>query len=197
MSGHYSDEVLGLMMAAIDRQSLIDRTPCRLCGGDRLRTDFTDAKRCHAPLPDEPTEVSEVFMTPIDVPDWDTYFLDIADTVATRVRCTRRRVGAVLVLDHRIIATGYNGAPAGDPHCDTGGCPRGRMDYSQVAPMDDYDQPGSPGFCTAVHAEANALLHAVRDTRGATMYITDEPCPGCRKLLAAAGVRNTIWRTGS
>lgn len=60
MSDYYSDEVLGLMMAAIDRQSLIDRTPCRLCGGDRLRSDFTDAKRCHAPLPLPLTEIPRI-----------------------------------------------------------------------------------------------------------------------------------------
>ncbi|MDR2453958.1 MAG: dCMP deaminase family protein [Bifidobacteriaceae bacterium] len=133
---------------------------------------------------------------PAQVPGWDEYFLGIARAVAARAKCVRRRVGAVLVVDRRIIATGYNGAPSGRPDCLEGACPRGQLDYGAVPGLGDYDRPGTPGFCIAIHAEVNALLFATRDTKGAIAYITDPPCPGCRKALAAAGVIGAVWPTG-
>lgn len=130
------------------------------------------------------------------VPSWDDYFLGIAKAVSARAKCTRRKVGSVIVYERRIIATGYNGAAPGRPDCLEGACPRGRQDYSQVTPLSDYDTVGAAGFCIAVHAEVNALLFATRDTKGATAYITDEPCPGCRKALAAAGIVRAVWPEG-
>ncbi|WP_321162921.1 deaminase [Nostocoides jenkinsii] len=59
-----------------------------------------------------------------------------------------------------------------------------------------YDRPGTPGFCIAIHAEVNALLNAPRDTTGATVYITDPPCAGCRKAMAAAGIVRVVWPDG-
>ena len=136
-------------------------------------------------------------MSEHQVPSWDDYFLGISQAVAARAKCTRRRVGAVLVGgDRRIIGTGYNGAAPGRPDCLEGACPRGQLGYDQVPGLGDYDRPGTPGFCIAIHAEVNALLFAIRDTRGATAYITDEPCPGCRKALAAAGVQRAVWPGG-
>lgn len=133
----------------------------------------------------------------ITVPNWDDYFLGITQAVAARAKCTRRRVGAVLVgPDHRIIATGYNGAAPGRPDCLEGACPRGRLSYDEIPGLGDYDRPGTPGFCIAIHAEMNALLFATRDTKGTTAYITDEPCPGCRKALAAAGIIRAVWPEG-
>lgn len=131
-----------------------------------------------------------------EVPGWDEYFLNIATAVSGRAKCTRRRVGAVLVLDRRIIATGYNGAAPGRPDCLEGACPRGQLDYSQVPGLGDYDRPGTPGFCIAIHAEVNALLFSTQDTKGAIAYITDPPCPGCRKALAAAGIVRAVWPGG-
>lgn len=131
------------------------------------------------------------------VPGWDEYFLGIATAVAARAKCTRRRVGAVIVHERRIIATGYNGAAPGRPDCLEGACPRGQLSYDEVPGLGDYDRPGTPGFCIAIHAEVNALLFATRDTKGATAYITDPPCPGCRKALAAAGIVRVVWPGGS
>lgn len=74
---------------------------------------------------------------------------------------------------------------------------RGVLDYDQMPGLGDYDRPGTAGFCIAIHAEVNALLFAGRDTRGATAFITDEPCPGCRKALAAAGIVRAVWPDGS
>ena len=137
-------------------------------------------------------------------PGWDDYFLGIAVAVAARADCTRRQVGAVIVKDHRIVATGYNGAPAGRPGCaSAGACPRGRhfaslagtMCYCGHAwPCPAHVDPGSsydtgPGSCIALHAEANSLLYASRDAcEGATMYVTCEPCYGCLRLIRGAGI---------
>lgn len=121
-------------------------------------------------------------------PDWETYFLHMARVVATRADCTRRQAGCVLVdADSRVISTGYNGAPAGDPGCLSGACPRGLLTYAQVPEFTNYDN------CIAVHAEANALLYARASCKGATAYITDQPCPSCAKLLRGAGVERIVW----
>lgn len=123
-------------------------------------------------------------------PDWDRYFLGIANAVAARADCERRRVGAVVVKDKRIRATGYNGAPAGSPGCST--CPRRT---SQVLPGSSYDT--GAGVCVAIHAEANALLYCNReDLPGATLYITTDPCGGCLKLIRATGVKRVVWPDG-
>ena len=71
-------------------------------------------------------------MSPQQVPGWDDYFLGIATAVSARAKCTRRRVGAVLTIDHRIIATGYNGAAPGEDDCLMGACPRGQLSYDDV-----------------------------------------------------------------
>lgn len=117
-------------------------------------------------------------------PNWDIYFLGIALAVAKRADCSRRIVGAVIVKNNRIVATGYNGAPAGQPGCLEGACPRSG---STVASGSDYET--GPGACIAVHAEANALLYADRDKcEGATMYVTESPCSWCYKLIEGAGI---------
>jgi dCMP deaminase len=116
-------------------------------------------------------------------PDWEEYFLGIAKAVSVRSDCERDQVGAVVVKDRRIRATGYNGAPAGNPGCLT--CPR-RL--SGVNPGSSYDN------CIALHAEANALLHCDReDLIGATIYITRAPCYACSKLIAGSGVSNVVY----
>ena len=123
-------------------------------------------------------------------PDWDSYFLALADTVSTRADCVRRKVGAVIVdPHHRILSTGYNGAPSGKPGCLTAGaCPRGR---SVVPSYTDYSN------CIAVHAEANALLYVNGwHTRGATLYTTDMPCLSCQKLIEGAGIARVVWPSG-
>ena len=61
----------------------------------------------------------------------------------------------------------------------------------------DYDRPGTPGFCIAIHAEVNALRSATRDTKGTTAYITDPPCPGCQKLLSNSGLTTAVWRSAT
>ncbi|RYH20148.1 MAG: cell division protein DedD [Alcaligenaceae bacterium] len=116
-------------------------------------------------------------------PDWTEYFLDIARAVAKRSDCERDQVGAVVVKDRRIRATGYNGAPSGQPGCLS--CPRRT---SSCTPGSSYDN------CVAIHAEANALLYCDReDLIGATLYITRAPCYACEKLIAATGVEHIVY----
>lgn len=124
--------------------------------------------------------------------DWDDYFLKGAtDWVSLRADCSRRKVGALIVKNNRVVSTGYNGSPAGSPKsCLQGHCPRGSSD---VPAFSSYDT--GPGACIAVHAEANALLYADREDRqGATLYISCAPCDGCKRLIAAAGIARVVWR---
>ena len=125
-------------------------------------------------------------------PDWDTYYLDIARAVSARADCTRRRVGAIIVNGDRIVSTGYNGAAAGRPGClSAGACPRGQMTTAQVLPGSSYDT--GPGSCIALHAEQNAILRAGLDCRTATLYITDEPCDGCYRLIEGSGIYRVVF----
>ena len=144
-------------------------------------------------------------------PPWDLYFLDGAEWAGARGDCTRRKIGAIFVDPfHRIIATGYNGAPPGTSGCLDGACPRGKLRTDQLPPDSPYDDPMSPGYCISIHAEVNAMLNASgRDLRGSTCYVgswwsgpsrvSSKPCPRCQKDLAAAGVVRVVWRdeTGS
>jgi dCMP deaminase len=111
---------------------------------------------------------------------WDSYFCAIAEVVATRGSCPRRKVGIVLVNGRNVIATGYNGSLHGTPHCDEAGCV-----------MQD-------GHCIrAVHAEMNALLqanHAGISTAYSTAYITCNPCLKCFQALYQAGVKRIVYK---
>ena len=122
-------------------------------------------------------------------PDWDPYFIGIAEAVAARGDCRRAQVGAVIVKDHRVVSTGYNGAPAGGLSCLAGECPRGLISYEDVPPLSgDYSN------CIALHAEANAVAYADRaHTAGGAIYITYAPCDMCTKLCRAAGIRRAVW----
>lgn len=111
-------------------------------------------------------------------PSWDEYFMQIAHTVSSRATCLRRGVGAVIVRDKRILATGYNGAPKGVPHCSEYGC-----DINQKCQL-------------AAHAEQNAICQAALNgvsTQGATVYITCQPCNVCAKMLINAGITRVVF----
>ena len=143
------------------------------------------------------TPVSDLDLSPR--PGWDEYFLDGAEWAGARGDCTRRRIGAIFVDPfHRIIATGYNGAPPGVSGCLAGACPRGKLETGEIPHDTPYDDPASPGYCISTHAEVNAMLNASgRDLRGSTCYVSSKPCPRCQKDLAAAGVVRVVWRDGS
>jgi len=123
-------------------------------------------------------------------PSWDEYFLDVAKLVAKRATCLRRSVGAVLVKDKRILATGYNGAPSGLKHCIDVGCIRQRLKI----PSGERHE-----LCRALHAEQNALIQASLygiSVKGSTIYATCQPCVICAKMLINAGIKEIIVTDG-
>lgn len=125
-------------------------------------------------------------------PSWDEYFLSLAATVQTRSNCLRQSVGVVIVKDRRIIATGYNGTPAGIKNCFDGGCRRCfKRHENKLKPGERKD------LCVCVHAEENALLqsayHGVR-TRGAILYSTDAPCVSCAKSMINSGITKIVYK---
>ncbi|MDD5729039.1 MAG: dCMP deaminase family protein [Victivallales bacterium] len=120
-------------------------------------------------------------------PGWDQYFMDIAQVVAARGNCSRRQVAAVIVKDHRIISTGYNGTPRGIKNCFEGGCPR----CSSDAPS-GHDL----GSCLCSHAEENAIVQAAYhgiSVKGATLYTTFSPCLLCSKMIINSGIREVVY----
>lgn len=128
-------------------------------------------------------------------PDWDTYWLGIAEAVAARADCTRRKVGAILVSGNRHRGSGYNGSEPGGPSCLAGQCPRGRLSTTELAPGSSYDT--GPGQCIAIHAEQNLILDTRPEDRiGATVYITHEPCDGCLRMLRGSGITRIVWSEG-
>jgi len=121
-------------------------------------------------------------------PSWDEYFMTIAEDVSRRSTCLRRRVGAILVVDRRLLATGYNGAPSGVPHCDETGCLREQM----AVPSGERHE-----LCRGLHAEQNAIIQAAKHgvrIDGATLYTTLHPCSMCAKMAINAGVRRIVCR---
>jgi dCMP deaminase len=119
-------------------------------------------------------------------PSWDEYFLEMSTLVAKRSTCLRRMVGAVLVKDKRILATGYNGAPSGLPHCLEIGCLRQQLGI----PSGERHE-----LCRALHAEQNALiqasLHGI-SVKDSTLYTTTQPCVICAKMLINAGIKEIV-----
>ncbi|MCI8445567.1 MAG: dCMP deaminase family protein [Bacilli bacterium] len=117
---------------------------------------------------------------------FDEYFMQLAHLVASRSTCLSRSVGAVIVRDNHIIATGYNGAPRGVSHCLDTGCIRREHDIPSGERLD---------ICKAVHAEQNAIIEAAYNgvsTKGASIYVTVTPCFTCAKMLVNAGIKEII-----
>lgn len=124
-------------------------------------------------------------------PSWDEYFMQMAELTAKRSTCLRRQVGAAIVCDRHVVATGYNGAPRGIAHCeDRGGCLRQQMNI----PSGERHE-----LCRALHAEQNAIIQAAalgQSVEGATIYITHQPCVICAKMIINAGIKRIIIRDG-
>ena len=122
-------------------------------------------------------------------PDMHRYFMGIALAVRERADCTGNRVGAVIVVDRRIVSTGYNGTPENMPNCSEGGCHR-------CANRDQYPSGTGYDLCICVHAEQNALLAAARfgiAVEGSSVYSTMRPCFGCTKEMLQAGVKEVYY----
>ena len=123
-------------------------------------------------------------------PTWEEYFMEITRLVASRSTCRRRRVGAVLVKDKRILASGYNGAPSGLPHCLDVGCLR---ELNKIPSGERHE------LCRGLHAEQNVIIQAARDgiaIQGATLYCTTMPCTICAKMIINAGISTVYYEEG-
>ena len=123
-------------------------------------------------------------------PDWDEYFMGIVELVAKRSTCLRRSVGAALVRDKRILATGYNGAPSGLKHCLDLGCLRERL---QIPSGERHE------LCRGLHAEQNAIIQAALhgvSVKGSTLYCTNQPCIICAKMIINAGIVMAVVKDG-
>ena len=124
----------------------------------------------------------------MDRPNWDQYFMEMAELASKRSTCLRRKVGAVLVKDRRILTTGYNGAPKKLPHCEETGCLR---EQKNVPSGKRHE------ICRGIHAEQNLIaqsaVHGVK-TEGATVYCTNQPCSICTKLLINAGIKKIYYK---
>ncbi|MBM3244847.1 MAG: cytidine deaminase [Candidatus Omnitrophica bacterium] len=123
-------------------------------------------------------------------PTWDEYFLEVADLVSRRSTCLRRRVGAVLVKGKKILATGYNGAPSGLKHCVDVGCIREKL---RIPSGQRHE------LCRGLHAEQNVILQAALygvSTEASTLYLTNQPCSICAKMLINAGIREIVISDG-
>ncbi|MCL1926901.1 MAG: cytidine/deoxycytidylate deaminase family protein [Syntrophorhabdaceae bacterium] len=131
-----------------------------------------------------------MIVTPRVRPDWDSYFMEMARLVSSRSSCLRRAVGAVLVKDRRMLATGYNGVPSGMTHCDIIGCIRNQMSI----PSGERHE-----LCRGLHAEQNAIIQAAFhgvSIRDADLYCTNLPCVICAKMLINAGIRRIVYQEG-
>ena len=121
-------------------------------------------------------------------PLWDEYFMEIADVVCKRSTCVRRKVGAIVALNRRILATGYNGAVSGLTHCTDKGCLRDRLGV----PSGERHE-----LCRGLHAEQNALLFAAKsgeNMRGAVLYCTNQPCVVCAKMIIQSGICRIVYK---
>ena len=121
-------------------------------------------------------------------PSWDEYFMKLAYEVATRTTCIRRAVGAVIVKDKRILATGYNGVPTGIAHCGEVGCLR-----------QDLGVPSGQRheICRGLHAEQNAIIQAARygiNISDSSIYITTQPCVVCAKMIINSGIQEIVYQ---
>ena len=122
---------------------------------------------------------------------WKKRFMELTETVGGWASCHRRKVGAIIVKDKRVIATGYNGAPAGIQSCiERGECLREKMNIPSGTRAE---------LCYGVHAEQNAIIQAARsgtNVEGATLYCTHQPCVICAKMIINAGIKHVIFKEG-
>ena len=123
-------------------------------------------------------------------PSNDEYFMEMAQLVSSRSTCLRRKVGAVIVKEKRVLSTGYNGSPKGTKHCEELGCIRVKLNVPSGTRHE---------LCRGVHAEQNAVTQAAYfgvSVDGATIYTTTYPCSMCAKILINAGIKEIIYSEG-
>jgi dCMP deaminase len=118
---------------------------------------------------------------------WDDYFIEITKLVSRRSTCMRRHVGAVIVRDRRILATGYNGAPRGLRHCSETGCLREKMNIPSGQNQE---------LCRGLHAEQNAIIQSALfgvSIENSQIYTVTQPCVVCAKMIINAGIKRIVF----
>ncbi|MEO0293375.1 MAG: cytidine/deoxycytidylate deaminase family protein [candidate division WOR-3 bacterium] len=124
-------------------------------------------------------------------PSWHEYFMEITELVSKRATCLRRKVGAIIVRNKRILTTGYNGPPENIIHCEErGGCIREQLKIPSGERME---------LSRAIHAEQNAIIQAAKEgisIQNSTLYVTTHPCFTCAKMLINAGIKEIIYKEG-
>lgn len=123
-------------------------------------------------------------------PSWDEYFMRIAQVASMRSNCIKRKVGAVVVKDRRIVSTGYNGTPRGTRNCNEGGCPRCNGLAASGTRLDE---------CLCSHAEENAITQAAyhgTSVKGGCLYSTFSPCLMCAKMIINSGMDEVVFNVG-
>lgn len=121
---------------------------------------------------------------------WTEYFMDITKLAARRSTCIRRAVGAIIVKDQRILATGYNGAPSGITHCSVTGCLRAKLNV----PSGQRHE-----LCRGIHAEQNAIIQAALhgvSIKDSILFCTNQPCSICTKMIINAGIGTIYYEEG-
>ena len=130
-------------------------------------------------------EISGDFM--VERPSWDECFMSIAQVVASRSNCMKRKVAAIIIRDKRIISTGYNGTPRGVKNCNEGGCERCNKNTESGKNLID---------CVCSHGEENAIVQSAYhgiEIKGSTIYSTFSPCLLCTKMIINAGIQEVIY----
>jgi len=123
-------------------------------------------------------------------PDWDHYFMNIAEAVKERCNCMSAKKGALIVKNKQIVSTGYNGSPKGIKHCNQGACPRCTARHLGKIKSGNYPKP-----CICAHAEENAIVQAAHNgisTQGSIIYSTFTPCTTCCKMIINAGIKEVV-----
>ncbi|MDY6905516.1 MAG: cytidine/deoxycytidylate deaminase family protein [Thermodesulfobacteriota bacterium] len=129
-------------------------------------------------------------MKPDARPDWNTYFMEITELVAKRSTCLRRKVGAIIIKNKRILSSGYNGAPSDVSHCSDTGCLREQMGV----PSGERHE-----LCRGIHAEQNAIIQAAAhgvSISDASLFCTNLPCFICAKMIINAGIKTIYYKDG-
>lgn len=155
-----------------------ERPECQLVVGPNESTEAAQEKLNQVVL----RELSQQ-----ERPSWDEYFMKIAQVASMRSNCIKRKVGAVIVRDRRIISTGYNGTPRGTTNCNEGGCPRCNSLASSGTRLDE---------CLCSHAEENSITQAAyhgTSVKDGTLYTTFAPCLMCTKMIINSGIVEVVF----
>jgi len=118
-------------------------------------------------------------------PEWDEYWMNMADQISRRSTCLRHNIGSVIVKDNIIVSTGFNGAPRGLPHCSEIGCMRDKLKIPSGERIET---------CRGVHAEENAIIRGdPMRMEGATLYVNAKPCRWCSKAIINSGIKRVVY----